>query len=130
MSEFQSVGRSSPGGPIRVDPRAVEIFDAEWEALRCEQEPAPVPVIQQIQITPTVATARIEVPKPVEAIPDSPLVRAARNYAQASAFLESAQEKLLNTQRVHDQAVESKRKAHEALKQAVAAETQEISNGT
>jgi len=129
MPDFQSVGRSSPGGPIRVDPRAAEIFDAEWEALQGEQESEPVPVVQKIQVTPTVATTRIEVPKVVEVIPDSALVRAAKAYAQAEAFLERSTVNLATAKKVYDQAVEYKRKAHEELKQAVAAETQEISNG-
>jgi hypothetical protein len=104
-----------------VDPRAAEIFDAEWEALRGEQEPtpAPTPIVQKIQITPTVATTRIETSRPVETIPDSPLVRAAKNYSQASAFLEAAHEELLNAQRVFETATEAKQKAVEELKRVV-----------
>jgi len=123
MSDFHSVGRSSPGGPIRVDPRAVEIFDAEWVAIQGEQEPAPVPIVKKIQITPTVVTTRVESSKPVQAIPDSPLVQAAKEYAQVEAFLERSTVNLATAQRVYDQAVESKRKAYEELKHAVATET-------
>ena len=102
-----------------MDLRAAEIFDAEWAALQGEQEPTPVPVIQKIEIKPTVATTRIEVPKPVEVISDSPLVRAAKEYARASALLEDSQEKLTNAQRVFEVATEWKLKAHEELKRVV-----------
>jgi len=106
-----------------VDPRAVEIFDAEWVAIQGEQEPAPVPIVKKIQITPTVVTTRVESSKPVQAIPDSPLVQAAKEYAQVEAFLERSTVNLATAQRVYDQAVESKRKAYEELKHAVATET-------
>jgi hypothetical protein len=95
-------------------------MDEEWLKLQGEQEPEPafVSVVQQVQVRPTVIMTRIA-QKPVEVIPDSPLVIAARAYSQAEAFLERSTVNLETAQRVYDQAVESKQKAHEELKQAV-----------
>jgi len=107
-------------GVLKPSPNHV-VFDDEWLKLSDEQEP----VVQQVQIKPTVATTRVVAPKPIEVIPDSPLVIAARNFTQATAFLDRAQEALTNSQRVYETAVDAKQKAFEELKRLVAVETQE-----
>ena len=115
-------------GVLRPSPNHV-VMDEEWLKLQGEQEPAFVSVVQQVQIRPTVVTTRIVAPKPVEVIPDSSLIIAARNYAQAAAFLDRAQESLTNSQRVYETAVDAKQKAFEELKRVVAVETQEKNDG-
>ena len=88
-----------------------------------------ISAVRQVQIRPIVATTRVVAPKPIEVIPDSPLVIAARNFTQATAFLDRAQEALTNSQRVYETAVDAKQKAFEELKRVVAVETQEKNDG-
>ena len=113
-------------GVLRPSPNHV-VMDEDWLKLQGEQEqePAFVPTFQQVQ--PTVVTTRITASKRVEVVPDSPLVRAARNFTQATAFLDRAQESLTNSQRVYETAVDAK--AFEELKRVVAVETQEKNDG-
>jgi hypothetical protein len=118
MADFESVGRSRPEGLIRVDPRAVKIFDAEWAALQGEEEPASAPIVSE-NSDHSDSGKYTECPAEIEPVVDSPLVIAAKNYAQASAFLEAAHEKLLNAQRVFETATEAKQKAVEELKRVV-----------
>ncbi len=111
-------------GVLKPSPNHV-VFDDEWLKLSDEQKP----VVQPVQIKPTVATTRVVALKPIEVIPDSPLVIAARTFTQATAFLDRAQESLTNSQRVYETAVDAKQKAFEELKRVVAVETQEKNDG-